>query len=172
MRIWDLWDTQVAHINNTIAKNTEILFKLRHCISIHTLKQLYYTLIYPYLNYALMCWGTASKFRLDTLQVKQKKCIRSLFFVRNRKSPHVYYKVLEILKLKNIFNLKICILFYRIKYIKTKITSFSFMFQKFNVMIPDTLASTIYTDHNPEHIMDYLDSKPYRQGYGEKYPWI
>ena len=117
-----------------------------------------------------MCWGTASKSRLDTLQVKQKKCIRSLFFVRNRESPHVYYKVLEILKLKNISNLKICILVYRIKYIKTKITSFCFMFQKFNVMIPDTLASTIYADHNPEHIMDYLDSKPYRQGYGENYP--
>ena len=104
------WDTQIAH-------------KLRHYVSIRTLKQLYYTLIYPYLNYALMSWGTASKFRLDTVQVKQNKCIRSIFFARNRESPHVYYKLLEIPKLKNIFNLKICILVYRIKYIKTKIPS-------------------------------------------------
>ena len=57
------------------------------------------------------------------MQVKQNKCIRSIFFARNREGPHVYYKLLEILKLKNIFNLKICILVYRIKYIKTKIPS-------------------------------------------------
>ena len=70
-----------------------------------------------------MSWGTASKSRLETVQVKQNKCIRSIFFARNRESPHIYYKLLEILKLKNIFNLKICILVYRIKYIKTKIPS-------------------------------------------------
>ena len=70
-----------------------------------------------------MSWGTASKFRLDTVQVKQNKCIRSIFFARNRESQHVYYKLLDMLKLKYIFNLKICILVYRIKYIKTKIPS-------------------------------------------------
>ena len=117
------WDSQIAHINDKIAKNTGILFKLRHYVSIRTLKQLYYTLIYPYLNYALMSWGTASKLRLDTVQVKQNKFIRSIFFARNRESPHVYCKLLETLKLKNIFNLKICILVYRINYIKTKIPS-------------------------------------------------
>ena len=64
-----------------------------------------------------------SKFRLDTVQVKQNKCIRPILFARNRESPHVYYKLLEILKLKNIFNLKIYILVYKSKYIKTKIPS-------------------------------------------------
>ena len=35
-------------------------------------------------------------------------------------------------------------------------------------MIPDTLPITIYTDHHPEEIMDYVvDSKPYRQGHGK-----
>ena len=114
------WDAQISHINDKIAKTTGILFKLRHYVSIRTLKQLYYTLIYPYLNYALMNCGTASKFRLDTVQAKQNKCIKSIFFARNRESPHVYYN-LEILKLKNIFNLKICILVYRIKYIKVTV---------------------------------------------------
>ena len=38
------WDTQIAHINNKIAKNTGILFKLRH-YSICTVKHLHYTLI-------------------------------------------------------------------------------------------------------------------------------
>ena len=54
------WDTQIAHINDIndkITKNTGILFKLRYYVSIRSLKQLYYALVYPYLNYALMSWG-------------------------------------------------------------------------------------------------------------------
>ena len=43
------------------------------------------------------------------------------------------------------------------------------LFQKFIVMIPDTLPMLIYTDHHPEQITDYLDLKSYRQGYGKKY---
>ena len=53
------WDAQLQHINNKITKNIGILFKLRHYVPISTLKQLYYTLIYPYLTYGLMSWGTA-----------------------------------------------------------------------------------------------------------------
>ena len=118
------WDTQIALINDKIAKNTGILFKLRHYVSIRTLKQLYYTLIYPYLNYALMSWGTASRFRPDTVQVKQSKCIRSIFFARNRESPHVYYKLLEILKLKNILTSKYVSLFTESSILKLKFNLF------------------------------------------------
>ena len=48
------WDAQLQHINNKITKNIGILFKLRHYVPVSTLKQLYYTLIYPYLTYGLM----------------------------------------------------------------------------------------------------------------------
>ena len=40
------WDAQLQHI---ITKNIGILFELRHYVPLSTLKQLYYTLIYPYL---------------------------------------------------------------------------------------------------------------------------
>ena len=52
------WDAQLQHINNKITKNIGILFKLRHYVPISSLKQLYYTLIYPYLTYGLMSWDT------------------------------------------------------------------------------------------------------------------
>ena len=48
------WDYQIKHVNNKIAKNTGIINKLRYYLDLKTLKQLYYTLIYPYLNYGLM----------------------------------------------------------------------------------------------------------------------
>ena len=55
------WDAQLHHINNKITKNIGILFKLRHYMPMSTRKQLYYTLIYPYLTYGIMSWGTHTK---------------------------------------------------------------------------------------------------------------
>lgn len=47
------WESQIQHVNNKLAKNVGIINKLRHYLDFHMLKQLYYTLIYPYLNYGL-----------------------------------------------------------------------------------------------------------------------
>ena len=52
-------DAQFQHINNKITKNIGMLFNLRHYVPISTIKQPYYTLIYPYLTYGLMSWRTA-----------------------------------------------------------------------------------------------------------------
>ena len=46
------WGPQIKHINNKLAKHIGIITKLRHYVNLHTMKQLYYSLIYPYLTYA------------------------------------------------------------------------------------------------------------------------
>ena len=44
------WEPQTQHVNNKLAKNVGIINKLRHYLDFDILKQLYYTLIYPYLK--------------------------------------------------------------------------------------------------------------------------
>ena len=83
-----------------------------------TLKQLYYTLIYPYLTYGLMSWGTAYQTKLNKIKVSQNNCIRCIFFANKRESPTPYFTLLEILKLENIFKLKIGTLVHKIQYQK------------------------------------------------------
>ena len=39
--------TDKQHINSKISKNLGILFRLRHFLTSNTLKQIYYSLIYP-----------------------------------------------------------------------------------------------------------------------------
>ena len=112
------WDAQLQHINNKITKNIGILFKLRHYVPISTLKQLYYTLIYPYLTYGLMSWGTAYQTKLNKIKVSQNNCIRCIFFANKTESPPPYFTLLEILRLENIFNLKIGALVHKIQYQK------------------------------------------------------
>ena len=44
------------------------------------LKQLYYNLIYPYLSYAVISWGSAYTSHLKKIQIKQNHIILVLFF--------------------------------------------------------------------------------------------
>ena len=112
------WDTQLQHINNKLTKNVGILFKLRHYMPINALKQLYYTLIFPYLNYGLMSWGTACQTKLRKIKVSQNNCLRCIFFVNKRENPAPYFTLLGILKLESIFKLKIASLVHKIQFQK------------------------------------------------------
>ena len=91
-----------------------IVYKLRHYVSIHVLKQLYYTLIYPYLNYAVVVWGKTYPSNLNKLCSLQNKCIRCTFFAYSRESSQVFYKLLDILKFDNTAKLRTCVLAHKI----------------------------------------------------------
>ena len=109
------WESQIQHVNNKLAKNVGIINKLRHYLDFHMLKQLYYTLIYPYLNYGLASWGAAYKTRLNKICTKQNRCIRSIFFAHGREHVNPYYNLLGILKLENIYRLKVSLFTYKLK---------------------------------------------------------
>ena len=53
------WKTQIAHVQGKLTKNLRILYKLWNYLNLKMLRQLYDTLIYPYLNYGAMCSGAA-----------------------------------------------------------------------------------------------------------------
>ena len=55
------WDPQIQHVNNKLAKNIGVLYKIRKYVDLNVLKQLYYTLVYPYLNYDIMSWAVHAK---------------------------------------------------------------------------------------------------------------
>ena len=54
-----------------------------------------------------MSWGTAFQTKLNKFIVSQNNCVRCIFFANKRESPTPYFTLLEILKLENIFKLKI-----------------------------------------------------------------
>ena len=108
------WGPQIQHINNKLVKNTGIIKKLRHFVDLDTLKQLYYSFIYPYLTYGITSWGSTCKTRLQKIKTKQNKCVRSIFFAHSRDNATPYYNLLEILKLENIYKLKIALFTHKI----------------------------------------------------------
>ena len=86
------WGPQIKHINNKLTKNIGIITKLRHYVNLHTMKQLYYSFIYPYLTYAITSWGSACKTKLNRIgTTKQNKCIRSIFFAHSKENATSYF---------------------------------------------------------------------------------
>ena len=109
-----VWKDQITHVKNKVSKNIGILYKLRHYVSIHVLKQLYYTLLYPYLNYAFAVWGNTYPSYLNKLCSLQNKCIRCMFLADCGESSQVFNKLLDILKFDNIVTLSTCVLAHKI----------------------------------------------------------
>ena len=92
------------------------------------LKQLYYTLIYLYLNYGIMIWGNTYTSKLTKIRTKQNKCIRSIFFAYWSDSASPYYKLLGILKLDNIFKMRIATMCYIIAHEKKSFALYTLEF--------------------------------------------
>ena len=95
------WGPQIQHINDKLVKNVVIINKLRYYVDLRTLRQLFFSFIYPYLTYGITSWGSACKTRLHKTQTKQNKCVRSMFFVYSRDNAVPYVNHLEILTLEN-----------------------------------------------------------------------
>ena len=53
-------------------KEIGILLKLRHFVSTHILKQVYHSVIYSFLTYAVMFWGNTYKTNIQPLMVLQE----------------------------------------------------------------------------------------------------
>ena len=87
------WDAQ--HVNNRVAKNLGILNSYPYYVSVSSLRQLYYNLIYHYISYGLASWGSACQNILQTVRKKQNKCVRSIFSASQRENASIYYILLD-----------------------------------------------------------------------------
>ena len=93
------WQPQIQHVNIELEYTETNLL----CFNISVFE----------LRYS--CLGCASKTRLDCLRIKHNKCLRTIFFVHPRESADPYFKLLTILKLDNIYKLKICCFIHRMR---------------------------------------------------------
>ena len=65
----------ISYICTRIAQNSGIISKLRHYLILLQMKQIYYSLIYPYISYAILAWGSPYKTHIDNIQYKLNKII-------------------------------------------------------------------------------------------------
>ena len=105
------WKYHISFICSRVFRNTGISLKLRHSLPLKQLRQLYYNLIYPYLSYTVLAWGSAYASHLKKIQVKQNHIIRLTFFAtlygENIDSALPLLNLLDLLTVKNVFSLRL-----------------------------------------------------------------
>ena len=101
------WGPHIDYISKKIAKACGALAKLRYCVGMDMLKNVYHALIHSYLRYGILVWGTAPQTTLDPLRVLVNKSIRiiaNLPFGSIELDP--VFKELKLLKLNKIHKLE------------------------------------------------------------------
>ena len=97
------WHAHVKHISNKISKSAAILRIIRNIFPLNILKTLYLTLVFPYLNYCNLVWGSAYDNTLYPLVILQKKCIRLICKTEYLEPTDPLFKSTKLLKLSQIW---------------------------------------------------------------------
>ena len=104
------WKYHIAYICSRLARNIGIFYKLRHYMTLARLKQLYYSLIYPYISYAILACGSTYKTQIKKVQIKQNTVIRVIFFAitygQNTESALPFMRLLDILDFESLYKLQ------------------------------------------------------------------
>jgi len=74
------WNSHIQHVTNKISKNLGVLYKTRFILDKNSLKQLYFSFIDSYINYANIAWASTHKSKLDCIYKKQKHAARVIHF--------------------------------------------------------------------------------------------
>ena len=70
------WSNHINYISAKVSKSLFILNRLVNKFNMKSLLSIYYSLVYPHLNYCNLIWGNASKSLIHDLFLLQKRAIR------------------------------------------------------------------------------------------------
>ena len=72
------WHKQINSCKSKMSSGLYALNKVKHILSTTNMRTLYHSLIYPYLNYGTLLWGSSHSTCLYKLEILQKKAIRTI----------------------------------------------------------------------------------------------
>ena len=98
---------RISYICTRIARNYGIMSKLTHYRTLLQMKQIYYGLIYSYISYAILAWGSAYKTHIDKIQTKRNHSARLIFFAttygKHTESALPLLNLLDVLAVHNVY---------------------------------------------------------------------
>ena len=107
----------IAYVCSRMPRNLGIISKLRYYLTLSQLKQIYYSLIYPYISYVILAWRSTYKIYIQKEQTKQNLAIRLIFFSRafgeQTDSAVPLINLLKLITVNNVYRFK-CITIYSI----------------------------------------------------------
>ena len=75
------WKQHVSNISKKISRSIGIMYELRPFLPLNVLKNVYYSLVYSHIVYAIEVWGSTFKTEMDKILILQKKAMRLMTFM-------------------------------------------------------------------------------------------
>ena len=107
------WHSQINLISKKLSRAIGLMYKIRPLVNPRIMKTLYYSLVYPYLIYAVEVWGSADDKVTDILLLLQKRIVQLLTYSNIRqdnfsfKSSNPLFFKEKILKIQDIFKMQL-----------------------------------------------------------------
>ena len=101
------WDTHINIVKKRITKSFFAINKAKHVLHRKHLTILYYSLVYSYLTYGIILWGSAHDTYMSKLKITQKKIVRAITGAPYNAHSEPVFKLLNILKLTDLYKLHI-----------------------------------------------------------------
>ena len=102
------WEQRIQHVLAKLCIARGVLMKLRHYVPVAALRNIYFGIVYSYLQYGVTSWGNAASKYTTRIQIQQNYIVKILTktpFFRKKLLP--IYSNLNLLKFNNVFNLEV-----------------------------------------------------------------
>ena len=73
------WKSHIANITQKVTQIIGILYKSKQFLNIYNLKQIYFSFIHSYLNYANIAWASTNKTKLSKLFRLQRHAVKVIY---------------------------------------------------------------------------------------------
>ena len=93
----------ISNVTNKVSKIVGLFFKLKMSFPLDVIHKLYYSLVYPHLNYCILAWGSAKQTFLYPLIVLQKRIVRIITGSTYYTHSMPLFKHLKLLKLDDLY---------------------------------------------------------------------
>jgi len=98
------WNKHIDVVVNKISKNIGIISKVRHLLPQQLTRNLYFTLVHPYISYCNLVWaGPTKTMQLERIFRKQKKYCRLMSFSEFNEHSRPLFIKLSILNVYEIY---------------------------------------------------------------------
>ena len=108
---FNIWKCHISYVSGKLSRNTGVIPKLRHYLTLKHLTQISYNFISSYISYAIVAWGSPSKTNLQKVLAKYYHDIRIMYFAtqsgKNTDSALPLLNILEILTVTNVHCLRV-----------------------------------------------------------------
>ena len=112
------WDTHTNVIGKRISRAVGVIKKLQLVFPKTILLTIYNALILPHINYCLLSWG---------LTLLQKRAIRAISSAGYNAHTEPLFKFYNVLKVEDIYNYRLLVLYYNLKHTNVPFHIASFM---------------------------------------------